>query len=591
MEVSHPLSERYGKHWTQEEVTAAFAPSDDTVDAVSAWLNSSGGITRERIAQSDNKAWLAFDATVEEAEKLLMTKYFVQQDEEQMMVGCDEYYLPKHLQEHIDYVTPGVKGIHLKRASSDKKSLNRRAASLHARRQTFMPDMTLQQNSSSLDTCDQMITHDCIRALYNIPFPDPNAEVSPNNTMGIFLLSSAYAQEDLDMFFSNFTPYIANGTAPTLNSINGGIAPVDILHAGSEASLDLELAIPLVYPQKTEIYQVDDEYWSSEQWLEGGLFNTFLDAIDGSYCNYEAYGEKGDNPDYDPVYPNERDGGYKGERMCGVYKPTNIISISYMKKEADLPANYQKRQCDEWLKLGLQGVSVFVSSGDSGVGDLPNPSSPNGCLRNGTVFTPAHPNTCPWITSVGATKVYPGNTVYDPESAANDLAGDPYYFPYSSGGGFSNVFSIPEYQASHVAGYFEVEEPPYAYYYDGNYQNSTGLYNRNGRGIPDVSANGDNTAAVYNGDLRLTGGTSASAPIFAAIINLINEERIKAGKGPVGFINPVLYANPGVLNDITNGTNPGCGTEGFAASKGWDPVTGLGTPDYGRMLELFMGLP
>ena len=125
----------------------------------------------------------------------------------------------------------------------------------------------------------------------------------------------------------------------------------------------------------------------------------------------------------------------------------------------------------------------------------------------------------------------------------------------------------------------------------GNWQNNTGVYNRNGRGFPDVAANGDNIAAVYNGALRLTGGTSASTPIFASIINMINEERIKVGKGPVGFINPVLYANPEVLNDIKNGSNPGCGTNGFNATKGWDPVTGLGTPDYPRMLDLFMNLP
>lgn len=48
----------------------------------------------------------------------------------------------------------------------------------------------------------------------------------------------------------------------------------------------------------------------------------------------------------------------------------------------------------------------------------------------------------------------------------------------------------------------------------------------------------------------------------------INEERIAIGKGPVGFINPALYANPGALNDIASGTNPGCGALGFTAVKG-----------------------
>lgn len=71
----------------------------------------------------------------------------------------------------------------------------------------------------------------------------------------------------------------------------------------------------------------------------------------------------------------------------------------------------------------------------------------------------------------------------------------------------------------------------------------------------------------------------------------INEQRYIVGKGPVGFVPPVLYANPWALNDITNGTNVGCGSQGFHAAKGWDPATGLGTPNYPRMLELFLSLP
>lgn len=238
-------------------------------------------------------------------------------------------------------------------------------------RKRISPERSLPAWSTSnpLDTCDQLITHDYIRALYDIPFPDAQAKVSPNNTMNVFLLSSAYAQSDLDMFFSSFTPCIANDTAAILKSLNGGNAAVDYLRAEAEANTDLQLAIPLIHPQQVVAYQADDDYWSAKQMNEVGMFDTFLDAIDGIYCTYEAYGEKGDNPEFDPGYPDESEGGYNGERMCGTYKvspkflmdkrkldnqftlqPTNMMSISYMKSEPELLAANQKRQVSFFLK-------------------------------------------------------------------------------------------------------------------------------------------------------------------------------------------------------------------------------------------------
>ena len=74
---------------------------------------------------------------------------------------------------------------------------------------------------------------------------------------------------------------------------------------------------------------------------------------------------------------------------------------------------------------------------------------------------------------------------------------------------------------------------------------------------------------VENGCLANDGaGTSASAPVFAAVIHRINNERMAARKSPVGFINPVLYANPQVLNDVVTGQNVGCFSEGFEAVSG-----------------------
>lgn len=145
--------------------------------------------------------------------------------------------------------------------------------------------------------------------------------------------------------------------------------------------------------------------------------------------------------------------------------------------------------------------------------------------------------------------------------------------------------------------YLTAHKPPYPSYSTSGMNNppetvtNGGLYNRGGRGYPDISAVGDNVVIILNGAPTLIGGTSAAAPVFAAILNRINEERLAAGKKTIGFVNPTLYANPQVLHDITNGSNPGCNTQGFAVSQGWDPVTGLGTPNYPAMLSLFMSLP
>ena len=234
------------------------------------------------------------------------------------------------------------------------------------------------------------------------------------------------------------------------------------------------------------------------------------------------------------------------------------------------------------MKLGMQGVTVLYSSGDYGVAGNGGQCCTQAACAGGTyndggsgTFNPSFPGTCPYVTSVGATQVVPGASVTAPEQACETVI--------YSGGGFSNVFPIPSYQSAAVAAYFETSGLEYT---PTQYNNSQTV-----RGFPDISANGADYVIAIGGTLSLIYGTSASSPTVGSIITLINEERASAGKGPVGFLNPSLYANPGILNDITAGGNQGCGTAGFTAAAGWDPVTGLGTPNYGKMLKLFLSLP
>lgn len=112
----------------------------------------------------------------------------------------------------------------------------------------------------------------------------------------------------------------------------------------------------------------------------------------------------------------------------------------------------------------------------------------------------------------------------------------------------------------------------------------------NGRATPDVSALGEGFQIILNGTVMSIGGTSASAPTFAGIVSLLNEARLGAGKPPMGYLNPWLYQNPDVFTDVTEGSNlfgrgPFSIKYGFNCTKGWDPVTGLGTPKFDRMLS------
>jgi len=75
------------------------------------------------------------------------------------------------------------------------------------------------------------------------------------------------------------------------------------------------------------------------------------------------------------------------------------------------------------------------------------------------------------------------------------------------------------------------------------------------------------------------------------VVALLNELRISKGKSSLGFLNQIIYANPDAFNDITSGSNPGCNTKGFPAAKGWDPVTGFGSPNYEKLAAVVTALP
>ena len=137
---------------------------------------------------------------------------------------------------------------------------------------------------------------------------------------------------------------------------------------------------------------------------------------------------------------------------------------------------------------------------------------------------------CPYITAVGATDLL-NSSIYGGEKAVGIPDKQNKYLDFYSGGGFSNVFDRPSWQNAAVEKYLKNHAPKYG----------EGVYNRSGRGFPDVSALGNNLATVFQSKIYGVGGTSASSPLFASVITLLNEERLSAGKKPIGFLNPTIY--------------------------------------------------
>ena len=110
------------------------------------------------------------------------------------------------------------------------------------------------------------------------------------------------------------------------------------------------------------------------------------------------------------------------------------------------------------------------------------------------------------------------------------------------------------------------------------------------QGYPDVSALGGpvDGYCVNQGRNAFAGvaGTSAACPVTAAVFAKLNDLRSQAGKPALGFLNPWIYKHADAFNDVTSGVNSGGHKHGFKATTGWDPATGVGTPDFEKLRNI-----
>ncbi|KAJ7437141.1 tripeptidyl peptidase A [Mycena galericulata] len=527
--VSDPYSERYGEHLSKEQIEELVAPHPKSVDSVTQWL-SSHGIEEEDIGRSAAGDWLTIRIPVSLAEKMLDTKYHVwKHSEGDYLVRTTSYSLPKAVFDHVELIQPTTMFGRFRKHKSTIHSIGNSEANVQS---ANLPAIVDSSTGLTIDaSCNTTITIDCLKQIYNAVGYTPSAKVG--NSIGI----TGYLQEfanraDLQEFFREQVPAAAAANA-TFNfiSVEGGLDPQNASLAGGEANLDTQFAFGLTFPIESTFYSTN----GSPPFIPD--FNTPVDSN-------EPYTEW---LDFVLAHPN----------------PPLVISTSYGDDEQTVPESFAQRACAGFAQLGARGVSLTASSGDGGVGDgNPDPATQT-CFTNDntnkTRFIAGFPASCPYVTAVGG-------TIFVPETAV----------PFS-GGGFSNYFSRPSYQQAAVEGF--LNNLPKGTY--------SGLFNPNGRAYPDVATQSDNFRVFIGGRPFPIGGTSASSPTFAGFVALLNDGRLKKGLPPLGFLNPLLYSKAASgFNDITTGNNPGCGTEGFNASKGWDAVTGLGTPNFGKLLKL-----
>jgi tripeptidyl-peptidase-1 len=483
------------------------------------------------------------------AEALLNTTYFIYHHTEAGLtaIRSSAWSLPQHLHEHIEGILPTNAFINLKRQShrlqrhfevaplglgvSGAPSYEELLEVDHTEFGTMIiPDIKdMPKNPSPSEACNRVATSPlCLRTLYRTLDYVPQSEEGKNRIGVVNFFDHISSPEDAETFLQKYR-------ADTVDT-GYEVHTVDVPHFSSqpadnanqsvslEANLDLQVILGIAHPIPITAHNVGGRapVFQSSQFSIENTNEPYLEWLDYILVQEDL---------------------------------PQIISISYADEEQTVPLWYAKRVCHGFAQLGARGVSVFVASGDEGVGADGRCFSNDG--NNKPMFLPKFPASCPYVTTVGGTRGW------DPEIVGFDARAT-----FVAGGGFSNYFSRPRYQRGVVDGYISSLDSLH-----------DGLYNKEGRGYPDISLRAYHYIVVSNNSSTIFDGTSASAPGTAAIFALVNDALISEGKPAMGWLNPWLYSKgSAAFNDIVAGSNTGCNTAGFPAKPGWDAASGIGTP-------------
>jgi kumamolisin len=365
-----------------------------------------------------------------------------------------------------------------------------------------------------------------VAQVYNFPAAPAGASAGAGQTIGIIELGGGYNIADITNYFSQTIGI----TAPTVTDVildGGANDPTNANSADAEVLLDIEVAGSVAPGAKIVVY------------FTTNTDQGFQDAIS------TAIHDTANNP--------------------------GVISISWGGPEStwsQTAINSMDTTCQSAAALG---VSITVASGDSGSSD--------GESGNNVDF----PASSPHVLGCGGTALTVNNGQREAEVVWNDQASG----GGASGGGVSAVFSLPTWQAN--AGVPAAQQKKHKKTKKPSKKDAEALQDAaqatsGGRGVPDVAGDASPETGyqiLVDGQQEVVGGTSAVAPLWAGLIALLNQQ---LGRN-VGYLNPQLYPlGETPFFDVTSGNNGA-----FSAGTGWDPCTGLGSPNGQALLTALQG--
>jgi kumamolisin len=252
--------------------------------------------------------------------------------------------------------------------------------------------------------------------------------------------------------------------------------------------------------------------------------------------------------------PNNGDKGFIDAISAAVHdsqRKPSVISISWGGPEVSTDQQGVNAYHELFAAAGVLGITICVASGDHGTADL------DAGDWDGKIHVD-HPACDDLVLACGGTQIDSGKDVVWNDGTPFDV-----HLPggggWASGGGISEIFAVPTYQMSAKLPVSIDNGKP-------------------GRGVPDIAMSATNYFTRVDTSEGASGGTSAVAPLMAALVARLNQ----AKKKNVGFLNQFLYSNmaKGVVNSVTSGTNAIQNTvKGYDAGPGWNACAGLGTPD------------